>query len=127
MKLGLSLLIVTVLACVEPALATDIDRPLSSGVASVRIRASDDTSVGLTRSVGLRREDTSALVFCIAAGTGETVEGTSDSIVNLGAEVLLVASAFDGEACSGIESLPSDDRYRVVFGAPRRPTLLAVE
>ena len=127
MRLGLSALIVFVFSCVEPAYAADIDRPLSSGVASVRILASADTGVGLTRSVGLRREDTGALVFCAPAGTGEEVSGETNSIVNLGSEVLLSASAFDGDACSGLESQPSEDRYRVVFGAPGRPVLLGVE
>lgn len=109
-----------------PALADDIDRPLSSGVTQVRIQATGDTSVGLTRSVGLRREDTGALVFCAPATTGEIVEGESDAIVNLGAAVLLSAFAFDAPDCTGLESLPSIDRYRVVFGAPGRPALLPV-
>ena len=127
MKLGFSLLLLTVLAFAVQARAADIDSPLSSGVTSVRIQASADTGVGLTRSVGLRREDTGVLVFCAPAGAGEIVSGESDAIVNLGAEVLLVASAFDGAACSGLESLPSADRYRVVFGVPGRPVLLLVE
>ena len=109
-----------------PALADDIDRPLSSGVTQVRIQATGDTSVGLTASVGLRREDTGALVFCAPATTGEIVEGESDAIVNLGAAVLLSAFAFDAPDCTGLESLPSADRYRVVFGAPGRPALLPV-
>lgn len=113
-----------VLLIAAPALAADIDRPLESGIASVRIRASADTGVGLTRSVGLRRADTGALVFCAPAETGETVTGQSEAIVNFGSEVLLSASAFDGAACSGLESLPSADRYRIVFGAPGQPWLL---
>ena len=127
MRLGLSVLILVVFAFAVQARAADIDRPLSSGVASVRIQASADTGVGLTRSVGLRREDTGVLVFCIAAAAGEEVSGKTNSIVNLGSEVLLSASAFDGDACSGLESQPSEDRYRVVFGAPGRPVLLGVE
>ena len=127
MRLGFSLLILAIFAFAVETRAADIDRPLSSGVASVRIQASADTGVGLTRSVGLRREDTGVLVFCVPAGTGETVSGESDAIVNLGSEVLLSASAFDGVACSGLESLPSEDLYRVVFGAPGRPVLLQVE
>lgn len=104
--------------------ADDMDRPLSSGVVDVAIRAATGTDVGLTRSVGLRRADTGVLVFCMPAGTGETVRGPSDPIVNTGSEVLLSASAFDGTACGGLESLPSADRYRVVFGAPGQPWLL---
>lgn len=127
MRLGLSLLILVVFAFAVRVQAEDIDRPLSSGVVSVRIQASADTGVGLTRSVGMRREDTGDLVFCLAAAGGEEVSGESDAIENLGAEVLLSASAFDGEACSGLESLPSADRYRVVFGAPGRPVLIAVD
>ena len=127
MRLGLSVLILVVFAFAVQARAADIDQPLSSGVVSVRIQASADTDVGLTRSVGLRREDTGVLVFCVPAAAGEEVSGESEPIVNLGAEVLLSASAFDGEACSGVESLPSEDRYRVVFGAPGRPVLLGVE
>lgn len=127
MRLGFALLLLTVFAFAVRADAADIDRPLSSGVALVRIQASSETGVGFTRSVGLRREDTGVLVFCVPAGIGETVEGESNAIDNLGAEVLLSASAFDGAACTGWESLPSEDRYRVVFGAPGRPTLLAVE
>ena len=107
-----------------PVHAGDIDRPLESGVVSVRIRASTEANAGFTRSVGLRRDDTGELVFCMAAGAGEEVNGPSDPIVNLGSEVLLSASAFDAADCSGVESLPSADRYRIVFGAPGTPWLL---
>ncbi len=124
MRLGIALLILTVFAFATQVRATDMDRPLSSGVVGVTIRAATDTSTGLTRSVGLRRADTGALVFCAPAGTGETVSGPSEPIVNLGTEVLLSASAFDGDACSGLESLPSADRYRIVFGVPGQPWLL---
>ena len=126
MKLGIALLVLAMLAFAVRVQAADFDRPLESGVVAVAIRASADTGVGLTRSVGLRREDTGQLVFCAALGTGEEVLGESDAILNGGAEVLLSAYAFDGEACSGLESLPSADRYRVVFGAPGRPVLLGV-
>jgi len=127
MKLEFAVLILVVFAFTVEVRAADIDRPLASGVVSVRIQASADTGVGLTRSVGLRREDTGAIVFCAPAETGETITGQSEAIENLGAEVLLSASAFDAAACSGVESLPSEDRYRVVFGAPGRPVLLLVE
>lgn len=125
MKLGFSVLFLVAFAFVVRA--EDFDKPLASGVVAVSIQASEEPSAGLTRSVALRREDTGAIVFCAPAAAGETVEGTSEPIVNLGAEVLLSATAFDGDACSGLESLPSVDRYRVVFGAPGRPKLVVVE
>ena len=106
------------------ASATDFDRPLQSGVAAVRIQAASPSSAGLTRSVGLRREDTLDLVFCAPLEPGAELIGESTPIVNLGGEVLLHAIAFDAHACTGLESLPSADRYRVVFGAPGKPMLL---
>ena len=118
-----ALLVVAVLLAL-PAAAEDFDRPLDSGVVVIGIRASGDVGKGLTSSVGLRREDTGVLVFCVPAEPGETVTGLSEPVSNPGAPVFLRAFAFDKPDCAGLESPASADRYRVVFGAPGRPSLL---
>ena len=108
----------------DPAIAAEIDMRLVSGVGAGRMQASADSNVGVTRSIGLRREDTGALVFCAAALAGELVHAETDSMANPGVEVLVRGYAFTGAECTGTESVPSADAFRVPFGPPGEPLLL---
>lgn len=108
--------------------AETIDRPLSSGFVEIKVSAPGESPDNLdTASIGLRRIDTGDLVFCAPAAPGVTLTGESELIQNLGGEILLQAFAFSEVECAGVASLGSDDLYRVVFGAPGKPELLAVE
>ena len=107
--------------------AETTNKPLSSGIIEVKVRAIPSNPDRLdTASIGLRRLDTGGLVFCAPAIPGELVEGDSDPILNLGAEILLQAFSFSELGCDGIESVEgSDNLYRVLFGAPGKPELIS--
>lgn len=130
MRLGFLLILVVfafilvAFAFVVETRAADFDRPLVSGVPEVHIRAAAVGADGYTRSVGVRRHDTNELVLCVDLGPEEEVVGTTEAIVNLGGEVFLTASAFDGIGCTGLESGPSADRQRIKFGPPGIPWML---
>lgn len=121
--------VMTVVFYGKLAAAETIDRALSSGIVPVIVRVAEaDPDALATASVGLRRIDTNQLVFCAPGAPGETLRGESDALLNLGGvEIFLQAFSFSGLDCSGVESLGSDDLYRVIFGAPGKPFLLANE
>ncbi len=124
MRIWIPIVAVVLVAGCEPAVAGEIDMRLVSGVGAGRMQASADTNVGVTRSIGLRREDTGAMVFCAAALAGEIVDVETDSMDNPGVEVLVRGYSFTGAECTGTESVPSSDAFRVPFGPPGAPLLL---
>lgn len=124
MKLLLTLLLVLL---ATPVWAADFDRPLIAGAIHVKaLSAPHDDSTYDTASISLRRVDNGDPVFCMAATPGETIEGDTGLITNFGANVMLEAVAHSEADCAGVESVPSTDRYRVVWGAPGAPTLVVV-
>lgn len=104
--------------------AEEFDRPVSAGAIQAKIRApAINPDAQLTQSISLKREDTGERVLCLPAINGEIVEGQTTLIDRADENVILYAFAYAGPDCTGDESLPSFNAYRVVFSAPDRPIL----
>ncbi len=120
---GLVLLMLSVVGWSD-ADAADWPATIASGRVVVRVQAGPaNPDADATLSISVRQGDVQ--VFCADIAPGETVLGETDSITNTpGSPVLLVAYAHSMAGCTGTESLPSDDRYTVIFAAPSKPLLL---
>ncbi len=123
MKTLLRVLLVLVVAGV--ASATDMDRPISSGIIECAAEVGTENPDALpTVSISFLRVDTGEQIFCMDVDATGNVAGPSASITVTSSDVFVESYAWSAAGCAGVVSLASADRYRVVFAAPNRPVLL---
>ena len=110
-----------------PAIAGDIDAPITSGAVAVHVGSGAENPDAMpTVSISLRIVGAVDSVFCADVDAAGEVRGSTGALAAVSTAVLLEAVAWSAADCSGVESGVSIDRYRVVFAAPNRPVLIAV-
>lgn len=106
--------------------AKDTPATLTSGVIQVKFQAVSGPDSLPTVSISLNRVDTNKRVFCESLDEFDIASGPTEPIDYDAPQVLLAGFAWSGANCTGVVSLPSDDRYLVTFAAPMRPILVLV-
>ncbi len=107
------------------ATAGTVDAPLAGGTINVHYGSSPPNPDALaTVSIGARPIGGGALVFCAEIDAAGEVQGATTTVNADGPVVFVEGVAFSAAGCTGVESLPSADNYRIVFAGPGRPLLI---
>ncbi len=122
----IALLIAGTLLLATAAGAADRDAPITSGTVAVALgTGSENLDAMPTVSISVRRTDTGETVYCADVDAAGETRGDTSALASISTAILLEGFSHSELGCLGVESLPSADRYRVVFAAPNRPVLVA--